>query len=138
MPRHIAIITSKEFSLNYGDDSETITVGITDWTEVTDAEYELLSRYCVDRRSGKYNYFIIERLDKAQNFIPTTLAQFKKLAEAEAREKAAQVEQDKKLKVEREKLKLERAAKKALKQKEASEAAERAMLAELQRKYSSS
>lgn len=133
---HIAIITYRDFYYNYGDDHETIVASITDWTEVSAADYDLLARYCTTlNKSGKYNYSIVERKDKQPSFIMHTIQQFKQLAEAEAKEaaeRAAAEEQRKKAVAEK---RAAAKAKRELAKRAETEAAERALLVELEKKY---
>ncbi len=134
--RHIAIVTHRDFYYNYGDDCDTVVASITDWTEVSEEDYKLLSRYCGTlNNDGKYNYSIIERKDKQSGFLAKTIEQFKQLAAAEekaAAERAAAEEQRKKEAAAR---KAAAKAKRELAKRAETEAAERALLEELEKKY---
>lgn len=109
--RLIAIVNFKDCYFNYGDDYEQVAQSISEWSEVTEEEFELLTTF-----SGKYTWKVIERLDKKPKFIPTTVkaainearahqelvakqkaeAEAKKLAR-ELKRKAKTIEQEKKL-----------------------------------------
>lgn len=117
--RLIAIITTKDRYFNYGDDHEVFVTSISDWTEVTEKEFQLLSSY-----SANYNWRVIERLDYKKDFIPKTVAAA--LAEVEKFK-----EEERKRKAELEKRKLER----ELKKKAKTEEQEKALLKELAQKY---
>lgn len=115
----IAIIKPKLYFDGY-DDYNKIIESISDWSEVTDKELDLIMRYC-----HNYNYQVIERVDTKPEFIIKTVQQA--LLEAKKHE-----EQEAKRKAEAEQKKLDR----ALKKKAKDEAQELKLLAELQAKHS--
>lgn len=115
--REIAICTVRE--LFHYDDYTKIVDSITDWTEVTDEEYKLLVKF-----SSKYNWFVIERLDKKPGFVLSTVkAALEEARLEEEHQRIAKEEADKKKQ------------QRLLKKKAKDEAAEKALLEELQRKY---
>ena len=88
--REIAICTVRE--LSHCDDYTKIVDSITDWTEVTDEEYKLLVKF-----SSKYNWFVIERLDKKPEFILNTVkAALEEVQREEERQRVKKEEADKK------------------------------------------
>lgn len=112
MPRKIAIIKTREYSRGYGDDYDgydKIVDSITDWEEVTDAEFKSL-----EAASYKFGFSIIEQPTDTKAFIVKTLADYKKLA---AEEERRQVEEKRK----REEAALQRKYKKELKDKASKE-----------------
>jgi hypothetical protein len=64
--REIAIFTVKEFS--HYDDYTKIVDSITEWTEVSDEDYRLLYKF-----SERYNWNVLERLDKKPGFVLSTV-----------------------------------------------------------------
>lgn len=86
----IAIITTK--GLEYYDDYSKIVNSITDWSEVSDEDYKLLVRY-----SNKYDWEIIERLDKKPRFILSSVkAASEEVKLEEERQRLAKEEADRK------------------------------------------
>ena len=73
--KEIAIFKAK--GINTYDDYAKIIDSITDWTEVSQKDYEILTSYSYVR-----DWIIIERLDRKEDFIPKTV----KVALEEARE----------------------------------------------------
>lgn len=117
--RKIAIITTRDFFYNYGDDHETVINSITDWSEVDDKTYDLLSK-----ASHRMNFTIIERPSDEEKFIKKTVADFVKMIEHEAEVERARKEKAEKTRKE-----------KALKKKAKDEAAEKELLAALLAKH---
>lgn len=115
--REIAIITTKSAEY-YDDDSKTVD-SITDWSEVSDEDYELLVRF-----SNKYDWTVIERLDKKPGFLLNSVkAALDEVKLEEERQRIAKVESDRK--------KQER----LLKKKAKDEAAEKKLLEQLLAKH---
>ena len=86
MPHKIAIIKTREYSRGYGDDYDgydKIVDSITDWEEVTDAEFKSLQL-----ASYKFGFSIIEQPTDTKAFIVKTVADYKKLAAEEERQQA--------------------------------------------------
>ena len=115
--REIAICTVREL-YNY-DDYTKIIDSITDWTEVTDEEYNLLVKF-----SNNYNWSVIERLDKKPNFVLNTVKAA--LEEVRREEERRRVEKEKADKRKQERL---------LKKKAKDEAAEKELLEQLLAKH---
>lgn len=112
MPHKIAIIKTREYALGYGDEYDgygKIVDSITDWEEVTDAEYKSLQL-----ASYKFGFSIIEQPTDTEEFIAKTLADYKKLAADEERKQAEE-------KKKREDAALQRKYKKELKDKASKE-----------------
>lgn len=105
MSRQIAIINIREIR-DYDHDSfkTIIASSITDWSEVSDEEYQLLTQY-----SWRGKFTIVERLDITKDFVGTTVQEYKEMAK---KEKAREDKEEK----DRLKKKKERAAAKAAKQ----------------------
>lgn len=123
----IAIITIKDAYFNHGDDYDTVITSITDWSEVTTEELDLLQRYAGSDRQHAFR--VLERLDVAgSKFLPKTIEQFKKLAAKEEAENAARVAREKE---EADARAAKRLAKKLAKQ----EATEKLALEELAKKH---
>lgn len=117
MNKLIAIIKINDNS--YYNDYSHIIQSITDWSEVTYEDYQLLKTYC-DQRS----YTIIERIDVDQSALIKTVEQAKLLAKREAEEKQKQKELEEQKKQAR-----------LLKKKAKTEAEEKKLLEQLQQKY---
>lgn len=120
--KKIAIITFVDTYKNYQDDydCDKIVDSITEWSEVTQEDYDIL----VKEENRSRNFFVIERLDADQKFIPKTVAEYLKQAKAEAEKKlkAEQAAKEKKLAAE-------------LKKKAKTEALELDLLRKLQEKH---
>lgn len=93
--RKIAIITTEDnYSSNFDDDYKIVATSISDWTEVTEAEYQLLLKFGVQR----YKFKVIERPSDEESFVKKTVAQYMIEAEKEAKQVAAQREKERKRK----------------------------------------
>lgn len=115
--REIAIITTK--SVEYYDDYSKIVDSITDWSEVSDEDYKLLVRF-----SNKYDWTVIERLDKKPGFLLSSVkAALDEVKLEEERQRLDKEEADRK--------KQER----LLKKKAKDEAAEKKLLEQLLAKH---
>ncbi len=115
--REIAIITTK--SVEYYDDYSKIVDSITDWSEVSDEDYKLLVHF-----SNKYEWMVIERLDKKPGFLLSSVkAALDEVKLEEERQRLAKEEVDRK--------KQER----LLKKKAKDEAAEKKLLEQLLAKH---
>ncbi len=89
MPRKIAIITTKDVYSNYGDDCNTIINNITEWTEVSEADFALLQKAAYKMPYGQ-QFVILEQPIDTKAFVAKTIADYIKLSkEEEAREEAA-------------------------------------------------
>ena len=117
MPK-ICLIKPAEVYFNY-DDCSKIIDKISDWEEVSIEELNLLKRFV-----SKYNYVIIEYVEKQRDLIDKGI----KAALEEAR---IEDEKEKERKESAEKKKLERELKKRAKD----EKAEKALLEQLEKKY---
>jgi len=106
MTHKIAIITTKDFYYNYGDDRETIIRSITEWEEVSTEDFELL-----DKASYKLGFYLIEQPLNTKEFVAKTIADYKALVKKEATKEAEE-------KLKREEKARERKFKKELKDKE--------------------
>ena len=95
--KKIAIITFVDTYKNYQDDydCDKIVDSITEWSEVTQEDYDIL----VKEEARSRNFFVIERLDADPKFIQKTVAEYLKQAKAEAEKKlkAEQAAKEKKL-----------------------------------------
>jgi hypothetical protein len=81
MPHKIAIITTKEYARSYGDEYDgydKIIESITDWEEVTDAEFKTLQH-----ASHRLNFSIIEQPTDVKKFVAKTIADYKAICAAE-------------------------------------------------------
>lgn len=118
--KKIAIITSKSIIADYDSGYSDIVTSISDWSEVSDEDYQLLRSWC-----GKNNsYSLLCREDVCENFIPRLVSEFTILAKAEKN----QEEQEK---IKREEAKQQRELKKRAK----TEQAERKLLEALKQKF---
>lgn len=83
----IAIVNCRDHYFNYGDDHAMLIQSISDWSEVTTEELNLLQRFGLN-----YSWKVIERVDADPKFIATTvkaaLAEVKKQEELQAEAKA--------------------------------------------------
>jgi hypothetical protein len=116
--RQIAIF--KPHLIHYYEDYTALIESITEWSEVTDEEYKLLQQWV-----AKYDYTMIERVDKKPDFLPKTIAAA--IAEAKALDDAL-----KKQKEEAERKRQERALKKLAKDKRQKEELYARLKAELE------
>jgi hypothetical protein len=82
--RKIAIITVVDRYSNYDDYSEVIKT-VTEWTEVSDADY--VSLVAFQRRNGN---FVILEFPNQKQFIANTVAEYVKLAKKEEAERQAE------------------------------------------------
>lgn len=105
MTRKIAIIKTREFNTGYDGTYSTLKLidSITDWTEVSDDDYEMLSS-----ASHSMNFTVIEQPIDTEVFISKTVKDYKALVEKEKKRAAEE-------KAQREKAALERKFKKELK-----------------------
>jgi len=79
MSHKIAIITTRDTCFDrYGDDYGVVINSITDWAEVTDQEFQDLCQ-----ASAYLNFHIIEQPTDINEFIPNTINEWKKKAQAE-------------------------------------------------------
>ena len=101
------LIAICKFKYSDYDNCDKIIESITDWTEVTEEDYNLLVSF-----SWKCDWAIIERLDKKPGFVLSTV----KAAIEEARSAQERLEKDKQ---EAERKKQERLLKKKAKDEEA-------------------
>lgn len=126
--RKIAIVLYDQ-DRDYDYDNTVINTAIhsiTDWTEVTDEEYALLveaAKHRANMPKGR-SFMVVARPADERSFIYKTVEQYKEMAAKWEAEKAAE-----KLAKEEKR----RAA--ALKKRAKDEAAEKALLAQLQAKY---
>lgn len=116
--RYIAIIKGKWID-PYDDYSVKIIESITNWSEVSEEDYNLLNRW-----ARNHDYIILERMDVKPDFIPKTIAACKEEARIYAEKQRMQREEAARKKLERE-----------LKRKAKNEEQERKLLEELERKY---
>lgn len=93
---------------DYDDGISVSSELITNWTEITEEEFNILERYIRSLSSDKYRYRLIEQLPEEEVF--NTVQQFVEKAKEKEKQEAA-------LKAERETKKLERERKKANKEK---------------------
>lgn len=115
MTKLVAVLLVEERYTSY-DDYDDVIKSITEWSEVTDEEYNKLARWCKNHTG----YAVVERIDLK----PTGLAEiFKKIEQEE------QVIKEKALKAKA------AAEKKAKTLKAAQEAKEKKLLEQLQAKY---
>jgi hypothetical protein len=115
MGRLIAVVTTVDIPTNY-DDYDTVIKSITEWSEVTEKEYEVLRKWC-NRQSY---YLLLERVD----LTPTGLTEIlEKAAKEDAEEKTRRQKQ------------IETAEKRANALKAKKEAKEKKLLEELSKKY---
>lgn len=115
--KEIAILT---FHVEYTDCYDMrgdLCDAITDWSEVSDDEYDLLERYLYRlQRRNNGRYLLLERVDKelseTKSYLPQLISECLKLAEKD--KKAAEAEQKKKeeAKLKRDKKKQENERKK--------------------------
>lgn len=75
--REIAIVKFDTRNVNY-DDQETYAASITNWSKVTDEDYNRLSRFL----QSHYDYALIERVDNPST-LPTILEEVMVLAKKE-------------------------------------------------------
>lgn len=106
----IAIINDRTIE-KYDDEYTTrilLASSITEWTEVTDKELDILLKAA---RSGRYNFSVIEKIpvDNTLNFVGNTVAAYTKYI-------ALQEEKCRKEELERKRVAAERKAKKLAKQ----------------------
>ena len=78
MTHKIAIITTREFHYNYGDDYDVVINSITDWAEVSVEDFKLL--YSAQADLG---YTILEQPVDTPKFVAKTVADYMALAKAE-------------------------------------------------------
>lgn len=116
--RKIAIVTVKEQWNSYDDYCKVIE-SITEWSEVSEEDYELLVKF-----SYNHDWKVIERLDSDPTFIPRTV-------EAAIREAHLEAEKVEKQHQAADKKKQERLLKKRAKD----EAAEKKLLEQLLAKH---
>jgi hypothetical protein len=87
--RYIAIVFVDEVSHNYDDYSE-IVKSITDWTQVTEEQYQILARpipWEVERKLGGRRFRVLERPADEPKFVLDTVADFIKAYEQIDRER---------------------------------------------------
>lgn len=72
MSRNVAIVTTEDRFYNHGDDYETITRSITDWTLVDDKDFEILKK-AVYRNSS---LLLLEQPVNQSAFIAKTVADY--------------------------------------------------------------
>ena len=115
--REIAIITVKE--LSHYDDYTKVVDSITEWTEVSDEDYLLLCK-----ASCRYNWNVLERLDKKHGFILSTVkSALEEVRKEEERQRVAKKEAE------------EKKQERLLKKKAKAEAAEKVLLEQLLAKH---
>lgn len=94
--KHIAIIITREVLTSYGDYSDTYTKianSITEWSEVTDEQYEMLKRaQSYDFRNA---FTIIERPVNEAQFIEATVDGYLKWAKKTEDDRANEQQQRK-------------------------------------------
>jgi hypothetical protein len=117
--RKIAIITTRDFYYNYGDDCDQIVNSITEWTEVDEDTYNKLYG-----ASHRMNFSIIERPADEAAFIKKTVRDYVDII---AKEEEAERQRKAKADLTRKE--------KALKKKAKDEAAEKELLATLLAKH---
>lgn len=84
MTHKIAIITSREFMVDkYGDDYRTVIDSITDWQEVSDANFKTLQYAAL-----RLNFSIIEQPVDTPAFIAKTIADYIAISKADAEREA--------------------------------------------------
>ena len=83
--RKIAIITTNDRYSSFDDYSEVIKT-VTEWTEVSDSDYQLL--VASQRRGGE---FIILEFPNQKEFIANTVAEYIKIAKKEEAERQARL-----------------------------------------------
>lgn len=118
MSKKIAIL--KEYNFYDDEYCRKLIESISDWTEVSDDEYNSLVRWQV-----KGDYTVITRLD-SDEFIKKSVQDYLKWAEAEEKRKSVEAENRARKREEKERQKLAKA-----------EEAEKKLFKELSKKYAS-
>jgi hypothetical protein len=86
MTHKIAIITSRNVYERYGDDYSTIINSITDWTEISDEDFNLLQK----ASTQQYEYAVLEQPVDTPAFVAKTIADYLVIARAEEARRAAE------------------------------------------------
>jgi hypothetical protein len=90
MTHKIAIIKTKDMYYNYGDDHELIATSITEWTEVSDSDFNILQKARFNR-----NFDILEQPVSTPEFVAHTVADYiKEAKKAEEKEKEEKQKRD--------------------------------------------
>lgn len=121
--KQVAILSGDRQYYNYQDDYQLLGLSLSDWSEVSNEDYQLLKSWC-----GRDNsYTLITREDVNSKFVPRLISEFTMLAHAEK-------EKQEREKQKREEAKLNR----ELKKKAKTEADEKKLLETLRSKYKES
>jgi hypothetical protein len=83
MTHKIAIITTAELYYNYGDDRNVVVDSITDWTEVSDEEFKMLSV-----AQNSLGFTLLEQPTDVPKFVAKTVADYLQMVENQKKKDA--------------------------------------------------